>query len=145
MAKDNHKEVVHECIFVGSTDTTAMQPLEQKPVPPSSDFARTVALSVLSGTRGNYRPSNHFSKQMAAREFDIFDMEYAIRNGKPVGEGAYSGEHKDFEYTFRGNIDGTDFDAAFSLSAQHDFIKSPLMILITGCWKTKSGKRKKTY
>jgi hypothetical protein len=33
----------------------------------------------------------------------------------------------------------------FSLSAEHDFIAAPLLTLITGCWKTKSGKRKKTY
>ncbi len=82
---------------------------------------------------------------MAEREFDIFDMEYAVRNGQPTENGEYSEKHRDFKYTFRANIDGTDFDAAFSISSEHDFVTSPLMVLITGCWKTKSGKRRKTY
>ena len=146
MAKDDHKEVKHECVFVGDNDDiVAMQPLETTPVPPSPEVARAVALSVLNGSRGRYRPSNHVSRQMEERGFDVFDMEYVIRNGKCIEPGEYSEEHKDHKYTFRGNIDGTDFDAVFSLSAEHDFIKSPLMILITGCWKTQTGKRKKTY
>jgi hypothetical protein len=142
---DKGKEVLHECVFVGTHDATAMQPLEQKPVPPSADFARNLALSILCGIRGRYRSSRHFAEQMTVRGFDIFDMEYAIRNGQPVGFGEYCDEHKDFKYLFRGNIDGTDFDAVFSFSAEHDFVTCPLMILITGCWKTKSGKRRKTY
>ena len=145
MAKDEHKEVEHECIYVGEGDAATVQPLEKRPVPPSAELVRMVALSILSGTRGRYRRSSHFAKQMAERGFDIFDMEYVIRNGNCVEPGEYSEEHKDHKYTFRGNIDGTDFDAVFSLSAEHDFIESPLMILITGCWKTKSGKRKKTF
>ncbi len=145
MAKGKDKEVLHECVFVGTHETTAMQPLEAKPVPPSTEFARHLALEILSGSRGRYRSSLHFAKQMIERKFDIFDMEYAIRNGQSTDAGEYSEEHKDFKYTFRGNIDGTDFDAVFSFSAEHDFVTAPLMILITGCWKTKTGKRKKTY
>lgn len=82
---------------------------------------------------------------MAERIFDVFEVEYVIRNGRPVGSGEYSEEHKDFKYTFRGNIDGTDFDAVFALSTEHDFVSSPLLKLITGCWKTKTGKRSRGY
>ena len=143
--KEDHKEVEHEYVYTGPSSAPAMQPLEQKPVSPSPEFARSVALSVLGGTRGCYEPSCHFSDQMAERGFDVFEMEYVIRNGSPTEPGEYSEEHKDHKYTFRGNIDGTDFDAVFSISAEHDFIKSPLMRLITGCWKTQTGKRRKRF
>jgi hypothetical protein len=145
VSNSKDKEVLHECVFVGSHDATALQPLEQRPAPPPPEYARTLALGILCGARGRYQSSKHFRDQMAERGFDIFDMEYAIRNGQPVGIGEYSEKHKDHKYTFRGNIDGTDFDAVFSFSSEHDFSTSPLMILITGCWKTKSGKRRKTY
>ena len=141
MAKD--EEV--KCWYTGDAGVRAMQPVESKPTPPSTEFVRQVALGILNGDRGRYRTSNHFSEQMAARGFDVFDFEYVIRNGAPVGPGEYSEEYDDHKYTFRGTIDGTSFDAVFSLSAKHDYIKSPLMILITGCWKTKSGKRTKTF
>jgi hypothetical protein len=139
------KEVLHELVFVGSHQTTAMQPLEATPAPPTVEHARAVALQVLRGIRGRYRSSQHFKQKMAERHFDVFDMEYAIRNGMPTEPGEYSPAHKDFKYTFRGTIDCVDFDAVFSLSSEHCLIESPLMILITGCWKTKSGKRKKSY
>jgi hypothetical protein len=133
-----------KCLYLGAAHATAMQPVEPKPIPPAPKFARDVALCVLHGDRGRYRTCNHFSEQMAERRFDVFDIEYVIRNGEPIGQGEYSEEHNDHKYTFRGIIDGTGFDAVFSLSAKHDFIKSPLITLITGCWKTKSGKRTRT-
>jgi len=133
-----------KCKYIGNSEEKALPLAEKKPIPPTPGFARMVALSVLNGGRGSYRPSNHFSKQMADRIFDVFEFEYVIRNGSPIGEGEYSEEHKDHKYTFRGIIDGTEFDAVFSLSAEHEFIKSPLMTLITGCWKTSSGRRIRT-
>lgn len=144
-AIDEIKEVACECTFKGSTDKRAVQPLESKPTPPTAAFAKQVALSILCGSRGSYRTSGHFAKRMAERGFSIFDMEYVIRNGNCIESGEYSDTHRDHKYTFRGNIDGTDFDAIFSLSVEHHFIESPLMILISGCWKTKSGKRKKSF
>ncbi len=144
MTKDD-KEVVHRCRYVGSHDTSAMQPVDKQPTPPSPSFAQTVALSILGGFRGRYRTAQHFRKQMADRDFDVFDMEYVIRNGKCVGDGAYCPEERNHKYTFRGNIDGVEFDAVFALSAEHDLIASPLMTLVTGCWKTKSGKRTTRY
>jgi len=112
---------------------------------PVHEFARSVALKILGGNRGRYRTSAHFLEQMADRNFDVFDREYAIRHGESPGCGEYSDEHKDHKYVFRCDIDGVPFEAVFSLSAEHDFIKSPLMILITGYWKTKSGRRKNRY
>jgi uncharacterized protein DUF4258 len=134
-----------KCRWVGKAEKSSMTPAEERPVPPSPEFARSVALSILGGVTGCYRPTNHFAKQMTERDFDVFDIEYVIRNGSPVGEGVYSEEHKDHKYAFRGLIDGTEFDAVFSLCAQHDFIKAPLMKLITGCWKTKTGRRARRY
>ena len=82
---------------------------------------------------------------MAERDFDVFDIEYVIRNGRCIEGGEFSEEARNRKYTFRGSIDGTDFDAVFALSVDHDFIESPLVVLITGCFKTASGKRSKTY
>jgi hypothetical protein len=82
---------------------------------------------------------------MKERDFDIFEMEYVIRNGRCTEAGIFCVDHRNHKYTFRGNIDGTDFDAAFALSADHDLIQAPLVVLITGCFKTPSGRRRKTY
>lgn len=144
VAKDD-KEVKHECVYVGPRQEKLTQPIKGQPAPPSTALAKTIVLNVLGGARGGYRPTVHCRKQMADRGFDIFDMEYAIRNGECSGGGSYSDEHKNFKYTFRANIDGIDFDAVFALSAEHDLISEPTLILITGCWKTKSGKRGNRY
>ena len=143
MTKDDTK--VHRCVYLGRHEETAMEPMEQRPVPPSTDLARAVALSIVGGDRGSYRESDHFRDQMADRNFDVFDMEYAVRNGRCIESGEYSDEHKDHKYVFRCDIDGIEFDAVFALSAEHDLIKSPLMILITGCWKTKTSRRRNRY
>ncbi len=82
---------------------------------------------------------------MKLRGFDVFDMEYVIRNGTCIEGGLFYAEFRNHKYRFRGNIDGTNFDSVFALSADHDLIQSPLVILITGCFKTKSGRRRKTY
>jgi hypothetical protein len=139
------KEIQHECWYRGPHEQNDSRCIERKPAPPSSEFARSVALRILDGRNGRYHPSKHFRDQMADREFDVFDMEYAIRNGKCVKDGEYCEEFRNFKYTFRGYIEGTEFDAVFALSADHDFIHSPLMVLITGCFKTASGRRSKTY
>jgi|HubBroStandDraft_6_1064221.scaffolds.fasta_scaffold2171132_1 hypothetical protein len=144
MAKDA-KEVEHKCVYLGSHDNAAMEPVEQSPTPPAIEFVRSLALSLIGGVRGRFRRSIHFAHQVIEREFDVFDMEYAIRNGDCVGGGIYCPDNRDYKYTFRACIDGVDFDAVFALSAEHDLIASPLWILVTGCWKTKTGKRTKRY
>jgi hypothetical protein len=138
-------EVNHECVYVGEHDGTALEPVEQIPVAPSADLARSVALSILGGDRGSYRPSDHLRARMSERNFDIFDVEYAVRNGRCIENGEYYVEFKSHKYVFRCDIDGVGFDAALALSAEYDLIKSPLMILITGCWKTKTGRRMQRY
>ena len=130
---------------VGPEQEPAMETGEHKPVPPSAEFARMASLSILGGNRGRYRPSAHFREQMEDRNFDVFDIEYAVRNGKCLGKGEYSDKHKDFKYVFRCDIDGVEFDAVIALSAEHDLFTSPLLILVTGCWKTKSGRRRRRY
>lgn len=142
--KDNN-EVNHECIYVGEHDGRGLQPTEKRPAPPSIELARTVALGVLSGDRGCYRSSDHFSIRMTKRNFDVFDIEYAVRNGSCPEGGEYNEFHKNHKYVFCCDIDGVGFEAVFALSAEHDLIKSPLMVLITGIWKTESGERSERY
>lgn len=137
-------EVNHECVFVGKHESV-MKPVGSRPQPPKWELARSVALTILGGERGSYRPSAHFQRKVGQRNFDVFDCEYAIRNGVCIETGEYCDEHKNYKYMFRADIDGVSFDAVFALSAEHDLIKAPLMILITGCWKTKSGRRAKRY
>jgi len=141
----NDKEVQHECRYLGSHEQDALKCTDSQPPSPSPDFARKVALEVLGGRRGRYHSTVHVQEQMTERHFDIFDMEYVIRNGGCVEGGEFCEEARNHKYKFRGNVDGVDFDAVFALSAEHDFIQSPLLVLITGCFKTASGKRVKTY
>jgi hypothetical protein len=138
------EEEKHICRYAGSHKEEALQYTEQHPSPPSPDFARTTALEILGGKKGSYRPTVHCRQRMAERDFDVFDIEYVIRKGKCIDGGSYSEQHKHHKYTFRGELDGVEFDAAFALSAEHDLLMSPLLILITGCFKTRSGKRTKT-
>jgi hypothetical protein len=144
--KNGRKSEPHECVYVGPEQEPAMRSVEQAPTPPPVEFARMVSLSILGGNRGRFRPSVHYRDQMKDRGFDVFDIEYAIRNGEcllPGGE--YSVTHKDFKYVFRCDIDGVPFDAVIALSAEHDLLTSPLLILITGCWKNRSGRRRRRY
>ena len=142
---DQDKEILHECTYRGSHYEIQAEGMETEPKAPSSDFARTIALAILGGRVGKYRSLAHFKKRMIEREFDVFDMEYAIRNGSCVCEGEFSEDYRSYKYTFRAAIEGCDFDAVFALLADHEFTESPTMLLITGCFKTKSGKRKSRY
>lgn len=144
MTRDG-KEINHECVYLGQLEVVPLEPVVVPPAPPSVELARMVALSVLDDERGSYRPSIHFCLQMSERNFDVFDVQYAIRNGRCIETGEYSDEQRSHKYLFRCDIDGVEFDAVFALSAEHDLIKSPLMILITGCWKTKTGRRVNRY
>lgn len=145
MAKDDQSKETHECVYLGDHDLDVMQPLEQVPAPPSAAFAKQVALTVLCGSRGAYRPTIHCSGRMKKREFDVFDFQYAIQNGECVEDGKYCAEHEDFQYCFRGEVDGQMFDAVFALCAKHDLINSPLLKLISGCWKNKSGTKRSRF
>lgn len=141
----NEKEVQHQCRYVGTNEQNAARCIEQKPVPPPAEFARTIVLEILGGHIGKYQSCPHFRERMEERDFDVLDIEYAVRNGTCIKGGEYCEDSRNFKYTFRGNLEGTDFDATFALSADHEFIRSPLLILITGCFKTATGRRKKTY
>jgi hypothetical protein len=141
----NEKEIEHEFEYCGPHDSKGLKATDQNPVPPSPDRARIIALAVLNGAKGSYRPTVHCQDRMIERDFDVFDIEYVIRNGISVDDGRFVPEYKQHKYTFRGNIDGTTFDAAIALCAVHDLVESPRLILLSGCFKTKSGKRKKTF
>jgi hypothetical protein len=141
----NDKEMLHECWYRGEHDLGIPKSTDQNPIPPSPAVAQSIALAVLCGRLGRVHSTKHFQQRMAVRNFDIFDMEYVIRNGRCIEGGAFCAEYRDHEYTYRGNIDGTDFDATFAISADHDMIQSPLLILVSGCFKTRSGRRGKTF
>jgi hypothetical protein len=134
-----------QCIYVGEHRREKTTNIEARPIAPKRDFARTVALGVLGGRTGRYHPTPHFKKRAKEREFNVLDIEYAVRNGVCVGDGIFCEEYRNFKYTFHANIEGTGFDAAFALSADDDFIRSPLLVLITGVFKTESGKRTRPY
>jgi hypothetical protein len=145
VVKNARKSETHECVYVGPEHEPARRAVDKAPTPPSVEFAKAVSLRILGGALGRYRPSVHFQEQTRERNFDVFDMEYAIRNGKCTESGEYSHEHKDFKYVFRCDIDGVTFDAVIALSAEHDLLSSPLLILITGCWKNRTGRRRRRF
>ena len=141
----NDKEMQHECWYRGEHDLDLPKSEVADPASPSPEKARLITLGVLSGRVGRFHSTSHFRQRMEEREFDILDVEYVIRNGTCVEGGIFCIDYRNHKYTFRGNIDGTDFETAFALSADHDLILSPLVVLITGCFKTRSGRRRKTY
>jgi hypothetical protein len=138
------KEIRHECTYVGPHDRP-QEYSDDKPISPSPGRARDIALSILSGKTGRYHSSVHFRNRMEERDFDVFEIEYVIRNGRCLKGGEFCEKFRNHQYTFRGDVDGIGFDAVFALSADHDLIKFPLLILISGCFKTKSGRRGRTY
>src|ERR1700730_9205071 len=95
-----NKEVEHQCVYVGPHENNALEPLETDPVSPSPQVAKAVSLSVLGGNRGKYRNTDHCAKRMRERDFDVFDMEYVIRNGVCIELGRYVSEYKNFRYKF---------------------------------------------
>lgn len=139
------KEIQHECYYCGTHDANQLKGKEFRLFAPSPGFAREIALAILGGQLGKYHSPPHFRERMLEREFDVFDMEYAIRNGKCIGAGEACEEFRSYKYTFRANIEGTNFDAVFALLADHDYKESPTIVLITGCFKTKTGRRKTRY
>ncbi len=140
----NNEEEKHICRYAGPSQEDSPRYTELQPLPPSPDFAQTTALAVLGGRLGRYRPTLHCRNRMIERDFDVFDVEYVIRHGKCVGNGIFVEENKHHKYTFRGSVDGVEFDAVIGLSSEHDLFSSPLLILITGVFKTRTGKRSKT-
>jgi hypothetical protein len=141
---DDQKQARHECVYTGPHEETSLEPLDPTPIAPSEDVVRAVALSVLCEARGSMRSLPHFKQRMKTRNFEIFDMIYVIKNGECV-KAQYCPDFKNHKFTFRGLIDGVEFDAAFALSPSHDFVKAPLLYLISGCWKTSNGARAFRY
>lgn len=130
---------------MGPEQEAAKRPVEQEPGAPSIGLAKTVVLSVLRGSRGAYQISDHFQKRSRERDFDVLDFEYAVRNGACISEGKYYAEFKNYKYVFRCLVDGVEFDAVVGISAEHEILESPQLVLITGVWKTKSGLRGSRY
>jgi len=145
VGKNGKRSEPCELTYVGPQQQQAQCTVEHEPQPPSAGLAKMVILSVLSGTRGAYQISDHFQERTKERDFDVLDIEYAVRNGQCIGEGKYCAEFKNHKYVFRCLDDGVEFDAVIGISVEHELLKSPLLILITGVWKTKSGLRGSRY
>lgn len=141
----NEEKIEHAFSYCGSHGSECQHQSDENPISPSAGRAQAIALSVLGGDKGRYRLTKHCCERMAEREFSVLDMEYVIRNGKCIQEGVFIPNLRQHKYTFRGNIDGTQFDAAFALSADHDLVEDPLLVLISGCYKNRTGKRKRTF
>lgn len=106
--------------------------------------ARVVALSAWR-LPGRLRLTSHFNMRVCERKFDIFDVEYVIRHGCPVGKAVFcKGEDRNnFKYRFRGTVDGLGLRVVFAIDATQDYFRAPLVILITAAWNTKTGARKR--
>lgn len=140
-----NKKEADQFTYIGEHhDVVNTQPPATPATAPSEEFARILALQVLDGDRGSYQPTVHFQRRMSERNFTLFNVIYVIRNGICICEG-HSKEHEDYRYRFRHDIDGTEFDAVMAISSTRDMMVCPLLILITGCWKTSTGIRRKSY
>ena len=108
--------------------------------PLSSEGARRVALEAWTN-QGRVRPTEHFRKRATERGFTTLDVEQVIRHGKPKSGPDLCAEFDNYKYCFRGRIDGVTLEVTFALDATQDYESNPLAILITGVWKTATGKR----
>ena len=143
--EDDDQKEPHECVYTGSYEGKPLDPIKNSPLePPSEPLVRTVTLGILCGGRGCMKSLPHFKRRMKLRNFDIFDVIYVVRNGACI-KVEYCDEFEDHKFTFRGLIDGLEFDATFALSARYDLVKAPLLFLITGVWKNDSGTRFSRY
>lgn len=114
----------------------------QKPLSPET--ARVVALSAWR-LPGRLRLTDHFNMRVRQRNFDIFDVEYVIRRGTPVGNAVFcrGKGRNNYKYRFWGKIDGLGLRVVFAIDATQDYHSAPLVILITAAWDTKTGSRKR--
>lgn len=110
--------------------------------PLSCESARVVALSAWR-LPGRIHITEHFTMRTRGRNFSILDAEEVLRRGKPIDDPMFCPEpHNNYKYKFRAGVDGTLLEIAFAIDATQDYLKAPLVILITGVWKTRSGIRR---
>lgn len=114
----------------------------QKPLSPET--ARVVALSAWRNP-GRLRITDHFNMRVSKRNFDIFDVEYVLRHGVPLGSAIFcSGKGRNnYKYRFWCKVDGLGLRVVFAIDATQDYQSAPLVILITAAWDTKTGARKR--
>jgi hypothetical protein len=80
---------------------------------------------------------------MCERGFDILDLEFVIKHGRSDGPAEKCGvPHKNYKYCFSAVVDGERLQAAFAVDPAQDYQHAPLIILITGVWKTKTGTKR---
>jgi hypothetical protein len=117
---------------------SAAQP--QAPLTPET--ARSIALSAWHAP-GRLRISDHCKKRMRERGFDILDFEVVVKHGRPVGPAIKCGApHHNYKYCFSTLVDGERLEASFAVDPSQDYQQAPLVVLITGVWKTKTGTKR---
>lgn len=110
--------------------------------PLSPETARLVALESW-GKGGRIRSTDHFRTRSSERNFSTLDVQEVIRHGRPECKAEFCREFNNYKYRFQGMVDGLELRVAFALDATQDYSASPLVILITGVWRNKTGARKK--
>jgi len=124
-----------EVQYVGPVNPTSATEA-QAPLTP--EMARSIALN---GWRtGRLRITEHCRRRMKERGFDVLDIEHVIKRGRPDGPAVKCGApHENFKYCFTCSVDGARLQVAFALDPTQDYQTAPLVILITGVWKTATG------
>lgn len=112
----------------------------QPQAPLSPEAARRVALSAWE-RGGRIRPTHHFRSRASQRGFTIIETEQVIRYGRCVAGVEACPEFRNYKYLFEAEIDGVRLRISFALDGTQDYQESPVLILISGVWKTKSGTR----
>ena len=127
--------VDHEFTYRGPLNSCSASQAQQ---PLSPDAARRVALEALSS--GRVRLTSHFRMRAASRRFDLLDVENVLSQGSPRGLGEMCPYRKNVKYLFSGICDDRVLNIVFALDATQSYEETPLVILITGCWRRRSRK-----
>lgn len=135
--KSRELEEEHSFIYQGQIPRGAKASPQ---APLSAETARVVALNAWY-SKGRIRLTGHFRKRTGERKFTIFDVEHVIRYGKPSCPVEFCTKFANYRYRFEAEIDGLTLKIAFALDATQEYHISPLVILITGVWKNRTGKR----
>lgn len=137
MADERESSEGHEFIYCGPINR-GNRTQSQTPLTPEA--ARTVALKAWC-KGGRLRPTEHFRHRSIERKFTIIEVEFVVRNGRPTDRPEFCERFNTYKYRFEAIVDGLPLRVAFALDATQDYDATPLVILITAVWKTKSGLR----
>lgn len=99
--------------------------------------ANAHAVIIAAWDKGHIHITTHFRLRATVRGFDVIDAENVVRDGKMFGNGNYCSEYKNWKYHFRGKVEERTLEIVVSLDPTNDYA-SPLVIVLTGYWRTSS-------